>query len=1160
MTNFLKLNLHRFEVSDEIAIEVVASSEKASSALKSLDSNIAKTIQNFDNLRIAIENTSYALKNFKNDASGLSPITKELKDATKDISSGFSSIVSSSMGGSKAVKQMAAAIESGKNSVKGHNNEVNKSQGILTKFVARLNETTAAMNNTKGATNTSINAFSGLTKSLTGTMVRFRIISGTIKAIANGFLSLTNKAADYEEALNLYTVSLGEYKDEGVAWAKEISDALYLDPTTIYQYEGALNSLISGLNVAADKSYLMSTNLTQLAFDMSSYLNIDYKTAYDRIQSGISGQIKGLRQAGIALTEASLEELRYSLGIDKSVRSMTESEKAQLRYIQIMRSTINMQGDLGRTLITPQNALRVTAQQFQLLGRAIGSVFIPIVMKAIPFVMALTQVLTDLANRLAKLFGYQIKDIDYSSLDNARASVKDLGASADSTKKKLKEMLAPFDELNVVQSSSKKDGGAGLGDTIDFSKWLTGYDMLAGLTDDLKNKTEAAIGPAKILLSIFGLLFGIKMASSLANLVGSIGKMGIGLTKGGKAIEALPALSKPALIAGGKILALVGAIAIGMWGFGETSSAVKKVLTSFTDLNKGMDNTLTLSEKLGIGILGAVGIATGTWLPMLIGTTGFGGVQLAIEKSTKSVDIFDKSISDATKQKVQPLVDDFNKLNKTINDFKFGKKIIKDEDVKTVKEQVKKISNSIIEELDADKNEQLSNLKVLEKTMGLTNYQNIIDKTNKYYTDQKNIVNTNEKEINNIIGKAKKENRELTEEELTKLGVLQQSTLDTGLKAMSETDEEYAKLRIRIGNETNKLNVNQASEYLKTAKDTKDKAIKNAEEQYVGIVFEAQKMVDAGVITKGEYADIVSAAETTKDETIKDAEEQYDGILKETKEGLGDNAKYIDDKTGEVKTNWQVWCDDLKAGAAGIWTSISDGISTWWNEDVVPWWNKYIAPIFTTTFWSEKWDTLKTAAKQKLEELRTSISDKWTGIKNWFRDNIAPKFTKEYWMKKFDSLVQGAKDKLHELKNKFENWKATIKTPHMKWDNEKGFKATGVIKKALEALNLPTSIPKLKVDWYQDGGFPTSGDLFFANENGVPEYITSIGGKSAVANQDQMVSALTNAIMAGLSQVNTNNQPSTTNVYIGKDKVYSGQGEYQNRQSDRYGTTNIIKV
>ena len=92
---------------------------------------------------------------------------------------------------------------------------------------------------------------------------------------------------------------------------------------------------------------------------------------------------------------------------------------------------------------------------------------------------------------------------------------------------------------------------------------------------------------------------------------------------------------------------------------------------------------------------------------------------------------------------------------------------------------------------------------------------------------------------------------------------------------------------------------------------------------------------------------------------------------------------------------------------------------------------------------------------------------------------------------------------------------------------------------------------------YETGGYPTRGDMFFANENGIPEMIGRIGNKTAVANNDQITSALTNAMIEGLAQANTGNKSQKTIIYIGNRKVYEGYGDYIQEENDRYGTNKI---
>ena len=67
-----------------------------------------------------------------------------------------------------------------------------------------------------------------------------------------------------------------------------------------------------------------------------------------------------------------------------------------------------------------------------------------------------------------------------------------------------------------------------------------------------------------------------------------------------------------------------------------------------------------------------------------------------------------------------------------------------------------------------------------------------------------------------------------------------------------------------------------------------------------------------------------------------------------------------------------------------------------------------------------------------------------------------------------------------------------------------------------------------------------------------------IGNQTAVANNDQITTALTNALITALSNYNMgNNKPSTTVVNIGGRKVYEGVGDYVDSENDRYGTSYV---
>ena len=59
------------------------------------------------------------------------------------------------------------------------------------------------------------------------------------------------------------------------------------------------------------------------------------------------------------------------------------------------------------------------------------------------------------------------------------------------------------------------------------------------------------------------------------------------------------------------------------------------------------------------------------------------------------------------------------------------------------------------------------------------------------------------------------------------------------------------------------------------------------------------------------------------------------------------------------------------------------------------------------------------------------------------------------------------------------------------------------------------TISRFKPQLYEEGGFPTKGDMFIANEK-APEYVGSINNKPAVANNDQIVDGISTGVARAL--------------------------------------------
>lgn len=330
------------------------------------------------------------------------------------------------------------------------------------------------------------------------------------------------KSSKYTEDLNLFTVSMGRYAEEAYNYAQKVSEVMGIDPAEWMRNQGVFNTIIAGFGVAGDKAAFMAKNLTQLGYDLASFYNIDFESAMQKVQSGISGELEPLRRLGYDLSVARLEQERLNLGIDKSVSSMTQAEKSQLRYYAMMTQVTQVQGDMARTLENPANMLRVLRAELEQAARAVGNIFIPILTKVLPIAIAVASALQEIIAAIAALFGVTVKSPKWGdaiwSASAGSGAIADNMDSAAGSAKELKRYLAGFDELNVLpdQNQGGSGSGAGVGGG-DLGLDLPGYDFLKNAVttqiDEWKKKLEPLVSFVKDnLKEILGLIATIGIA------------------------------------------------------------------------------------------------------------------------------------------------------------------------------------------------------------------------------------------------------------------------------------------------------------------------------------------------------------------------------------------------------------------------------------------------------------------------------------------------------------------------------------------------------------------------------------------------------------------------------------------------------------------------
>lgn len=472
----------------------------------------------------------------------------------------------------------------------------------------------------------------------------------TFRKIGHFIAQAVTESNKYQEDLNLFTVALGQYAAEARNYAEKVSDVMGIDPAQWLRNQGVFNTLLTGFGDTAERAQLMSQNLTQLGYDISSFFNISIEDAMQKLQSGISGELEPLRRLGYDLSQARLEQTALNLGIKESVANMTQAEKAELRYYAIMTQVTTAQGDMARTLEAPANQLRILQAQLTQAARAIGNIFIPALNAILPYAIAVVQVIREIANALANLAGFKLTEVDYSGVNSAAVGAGSLADNLDDAAgaaKKLKQYTAGFDELNVFAPNTGSGSGAGAGGAGGFDFDLPTYDFLGDAVQtrigEIKKMIEDTLAEITTIVSGFMLAVGAILVVTGVNIPLGVGLMAagavglaatVGLNWTAMSSELASTLALITGVVGGFLLALGAIMAfsganlplgIALMALGGASLVTAAVINWHNSDRHLTDALTTLT-----GVLAGASLAVGAMLAFTGVATGLGIALMAI--------------------------------------------------------------------------------------------------------------------------------------------------------------------------------------------------------------------------------------------------------------------------------------------------------------------------------------------------------------------------------------------------------------------------------------------------------------------------------------------------------------------------------------------------
>lgn len=409
----------------------------------------------------------------------------------------------------------------------------------LSKVVTQANRVTAANERQKKSYMSLSNQLNGFMRNMA------KLVS--LKAIATYLGNAAEKFNSYYEAANLFGVSMKGMTGEASAFINKMETLLGIDPTEAMNNMATIQGLTTSFGMASDKAYVLSKNLTQLGYDLASLKNIPVAESFTKIQAAISGELEPIRRLGVDISNARLQQELLNLGYSQSVSTLSQADKAVLRYIAIMKQTTDAQGDFARTLSSPANMIRILQAQLNSLARAVGSLLYPALKSILSPLIAAVELVKELVTGIASLMGVKVEFPDFSSASDAVGGVTD--AMDNTTKatgkaaKAFKNYIMGFDELNVIQKDNGSSGGSGSGSgaagNILGDVDLSGYDMFKQYNEEFAKQIDGIKEKIRGMLPIIGAVTAAlalwKLTTFIADLVDAIKKISIlkGMVAGG---------------------------------------------------------------------------------------------------------------------------------------------------------------------------------------------------------------------------------------------------------------------------------------------------------------------------------------------------------------------------------------------------------------------------------------------------------------------------------------------------------------------------------------------------------------------------------------------------------------------------------------------------
>ena len=707
---------------DSLQIEVQSNSTNAAAGIDSLakalkklgkNSEISNAVTNLNNLRKSL----HAFVNMPSNASKIDSLAKSLKTLSKvgkiDIGTSLASVKTAmeSIGAvnvdgvAPQIERIAGALTPlSRVSGSGFNNMMNGLKKLgdvteslddatITSFVTQVKKlddelgplstklvnigsvfksTNSAALSASGGFSIFGNKVNTTTLNLQSMISVAKDFVASLQPVINLLKNTISQAIEWDGIATRFGRGFGNQAEEVYSWIQKLNQEMGINVQQFMQYSSVFSTMLTGFGVGTEDAGKMALGYTELVYDIWAGYNDVYKNfadAAEAVKSAIAGEVEPVRRAGFTIVESTLEQTAANHGLEISLESATEAQKSYLRYLTLVDQAHaqNLVGTYARELNTAEGLMRTFAQQIKSVAQAFGSLFLPILVKVMPWLQAFVSLLTKAIAAAASFFGIDLQPVSFSSgssglegvgaaADTATESLGGTAGAIDDTTdalKDLKKATVGIDELNVISpptansGGSGGSGGAGGGggfDGLDVdSLWDKSiFDQIQFEVDKIEEMLKEALIGLTAVISGFMLAIGTILVLSGANIPLGLGLMAVGAIGlvaavtanwNGMSEQLAKTLTTVTAILGGFLLAIGAVLAFGgvnvPLGVGLMAAGAISLATAATInwkfLEGDMKNALSILTGIISGALLAIGalftftgVSPGLGIPLMV--------------------------------------------------------------------------------------------------------------------------------------------------------------------------------------------------------------------------------------------------------------------------------------------------------------------------------------------------------------------------------------------------------------------------------------------------------------------------------------------------------------------------------------------------------------